>query len=247
MSVELVEFLEWDSDFFGKRIARANVTHLSPRSHIYLNDWCIKENIDCLYFLADSNHQETITTLEHNMFHFVDIRLTLAQQARLHDIRVPDHIHIRYAVDGDYDHLKTISKRAYVMSRFYTDEHFSEEDASRLYDIWLRNSIQTNYAETVMIADLYEKPVGYVTCHLNKPEGEGNIGLVGIAETARGNQIGQLLVNYAVNWFYSHNMPSVNVVTQGRNIAAQRLYQRCGFLTRSVELWYHKWFTNPIS
>ena len=34
----------------------------------------------------------------------------------------------------------------------------------------------------------------------------------------------------------------MKVVTQGRNIAGQRLYQRCGFLTRSVELWYHKWY-----
>jgi hypothetical protein len=34
----------------------------------------------------------------------------------------------------------------------------------------------------------------------------------------------------------------VNVVTQGRNSKAQRLYERCGFLTRSVQLWYHRWF-----
>jgi len=30
-------------------------------------------------------------------------------------------------------------------------------------------------------------------------------------------------------------------VTQGSNIAAQRLYQRSGFLPKSVQLWYHFW------
>jgi len=32
------------------------------------------------------------------------------------------------------------------------------------------------------------------------------------------------------------------VVTQGRNLAAQRLYQRNGFVTASLQLWYHRWF-----
>ena len=35
---------------------------------------------------------------------------------------------------------------------------------------------------------------------------------------------------------------AVTVVTQGRNRAAQRLYQQCGFLSRDLQLWYHKWY-----
>jgi hypothetical protein len=35
----------------------------------------------------------------------------------------------------------------------------------------------------------------------------------------------------------------VAVVTQGRNGAAQRLYQRCGFVTHALDLWYHKWYS----
>jgi dTDP-4-amino-4,6-dideoxy-D-galactose acyltransferase len=36
-------------------------------------------------------------------------------------------------------------------------------------------------------------------------------------------------------------MRSVTGATQGRNIVMQRLFQKCGFVTRSVELWYHRW------
>jgi hypothetical protein len=35
----------------------------------------------------------------------------------------------------------------------------------------------------------------------------------------------------------------VLVVTQGRNYAAQRLYQRNQFRTCEVQLWYHKWYS----
>jgi hypothetical protein len=40
-------------------------------------------------------------------------------------------------------------------------------------------------------------------------------------------------------------MGMVKTVTQGRNIPAQRTYQRCGFQTAAVQLWYHRWFDPP--
>jgi RimJ/RimL family protein N-acetyltransferase len=47
-----------------------------------------------------------------------------------------------------------------------------------------------------------------------------------------------------MSWFAGQDIKTVHVVTQGRNTRAQRLYQRCGFVTRSMELWYHRWFDN---
>jgi hypothetical protein len=35
---------------------------------------------------------------------------------------------------------------------------------------------------------------------------------------------------------------TVSVVTQGRNVRAQRIYQQFGMRTRSLELWYHRWW-----
>jgi ribosomal protein S18 acetylase RimI-like enzyme len=49
----------------------------------------------------------------------------------------------------------------------------------------------------------------------------------------------------ALDWFAQQQVDTVTVVTQGRNIAAQALYQRRGFITQSQQLWYHKWFRRP--
>ena len=70
---------------------------------------------------------------------------------------------------------------------------------------------------------------------------QGQIGLVGVSAEARGRGVGHALVNHALDWFTRNDVEAVAVVTQGGNVAAQRLYQRCGFLTESVQLWYHKW------
>jgi len=54
--------------------------------------------------------------------------------------------------------------------------------------------------------------------------------------------VGRALLDRSLSWFRGNNAASVTVVTQGRNVAALRAYERAGFTTRSVEFWYHKWF-----
>jgi len=57
---------------------------------------------------------------------------------------------------------------------------------------------------------------------------------------------GKSLLLVALDWFASQGAKEVRVVTQGKNIAAQRLYQRCGFVIRDLQLWYHKWYSTPV-
>jgi ribosomal protein S18 acetylase RimI-like enzyme len=89
-----------------------------------------------------------------------------------------------------------------------------------------------------------EKAVGYITCDIENNRRIGRISLVGVDESAARMGIGSSLVYSALNWFYKEKIPKVIVITQGRNYDAQRLYQKCGFKTISVQLWYHKWFKN---
>jgi dTDP-4-amino-4,6-dideoxy-D-galactose acyltransferase len=47
----------------------------------------------------------------------------------------------------------------------------------------------------------------------------------------------------AIIWFAKQGAEKIGVVTQGRNVSAQRFYQRCGFVTRSVGFWFHRWYS----
>ncbi len=92
------------------------------------------------------------------------------------------------------------------------------------------------------MAECEGAPAAFITC---KREGDGSIGRIGLVAVdvrRRGQGLGQKLVGTAQTWFKDHGVRIVRVVTQGRNIASQRLYQRCGFLTHSVGLYYHKWY-----
>jgi len=238
----LCQYLDWDSDFFGRRIARITVNQLSREDVECVILWCNSHAIDCLYFLANSDHADTVRVAEDNKFHFVDIRVTLEKQ--LGDIPVVnDRVFsgsIRLCKPSDVPALRAIARVSHRDSRFYYDGNFPESLCNALYETWIEKSCG-GYADAVLVAELRGQPVGYVSCHLTDLA-KGRIGLVGAGKDFRGEGLGRVLVTKSLRWFAEHGARQVTVVTQGRNWRAQRLYQRCGFVTQSVQLWYHRWF-----
>ena len=132
--------LPWDSSFFGMRIGRLKGARLSEQSLSEALDWCRSEEIDCLYFLADSDHAETLRLAENNSFRFVDIRMTLTL------VHLPEENHhnaahgVRLFKDADLDSLKAIARQSHADSRFYFDGRFPRERCDGLFETWIERS-----------------------------------------------------------------------------------------------------------
>ncbi len=242
---DLCSILEWDSTFFGMTIARVNSNRLDAQTVTQVMDWCQEKKVICLYFLADSNHVETIRQAEKNGFYLTDIRVTYELPLYGFEDRYVPNPEIRNAVPEDLPFLRAITRSSYSDSRFYYDGHFSQESCDRLYEIWIEKSL-SGFAQAVLVMGGPGKPEGFITCDKLFPEAKGKIGLVGVSRNARGRGIGQALVQASVHWFAGQGLDSVQVVTQGRNLAAQRLYQKGGFLTNEVKFWYHRWFGEEL-
>jgi len=238
---DLCSILEWDSAFFGMTIARVNPNRLDAQTIAQVMNWCQEKRVSCLYFLADSNHAETLRQAEKNGFYLTDIRVTYEHSLRGLENRYTTGPDIRMAVPEDLPVLRAMTGSSYSDSRFYYDGHFSQKSCDRLYEIWIEKSL-SGYAQAVLVKGAPGQPEGFVTCDTVLREAKGKIGLVGVSRSARGRGVGQALVQASLQWFAKQEMKSVQVVTQGRNIPAQRLYQKCGFLTEEVRFWYHCWF-----
>jgi len=241
----LCQILDWDSDFFGCRIAQITVNRLNGVNLERILTWCRNHAIRCLYFLADADHAETIRLAEDNGFRLVDIRVTLDKV--LQDIPIireeASLVAVRLFKPEDIPALRAIARTSYHDSRFYYDPNFPKHLCDFLYETWIEKSCD-GYADAVLVAELEGQPVGYVSCHLLSQR-EGKIGLVGVSAHSRGKGLGQRLMSESLRWFSQRGVRQVTIVTQGRNCTAQRLYQQLGFLTKSVQLWYHRWF-EPI-
>lgn len=228
------EILEWDTAFFGFRIARVPGGALTPESAAEIDAWCAGEGVRCLYLLCQAEDTVTIRAAEDHGYHLVDVRTTLRWQPGAD----PDEAAgpARPARPEDLPALQAISRECYHDTRFYNDSGFPRPLVTSLYETWIRRSVE-GWADAVLVTEDQLGPTGYVTCHRQGRR----IGLVGVASRARGEGVGRTLVGSALGWFQARGAPEVSVSTQGRNAAALRLYQRCGFLVETVELWYHKW------
>ena len=236
----LCELLEWDSEFFGLKIARIVPHRLTISSSRWIATWCRETHIDCLYFLADPDDPETADLAQNNGFGLVDIRMQFVKIVDQNEIETDTWVTptIRYFRSEDLSCLEQIAQNSFHASRFYFDPNFPNDRCDSLYELWIERSCN-GYADTVLVAELSDQAVGFISCHM---DGDlGHIGLIGVAQNAQGQGLGKQLVNHALKWFAANGALQVLVVTQGRNIHAQRLYQRCGFVTNTVHLWYHWW------
>ena len=238
----ICQYRDWDSGFFGYRIAEISVNHLTPKNIDTIMRWCGEQNIDCLYFFAEADDVETVRIAESNQFSFVDIRLTLEKQLRrasMQEHESPNSI-IRLSASGDISSLKAIAGKSHYDSRFYYDPNFPKARCDALYETWIEKSCQ-GYADAVIVAEIKEQAVAYISCHLLE-QGIGKMGLLGVSADAQGKGLGTSLMHASLQWFVDQEIRQVIVITQGRNINAQRLYQKWGFRTQSVQLVYHRWF-----
>ena len=152
-----------------------------------------------------------------------------------------DEPSIRPATPGDIPALKSIAACSHTHTRFYEDGHFSRERCNELYATWIEKSCESE-ADHVLVSVLPGHPAcGYITCQFDTAV-IGSIGLVAVAEAARGQGLARALLNAALATFGKSGIRTVTVVTQGGNRNALRLYQKAGFIISREETWFHKWY-----
>lgn len=238
------QFLEWDSRFFDRKIGRLTLPRLSSAMVPAVFGWCQSNQIDCLYFLADPDDRETAQLAAEHGFLLADVRVTL-EHGRLADLAPAGPAAregIRPFVSDDLPALRDLAGRSHTDSRFFFDPHFPSALSRKLFETWIEKSC-LNEREKVFVAELEGKPAGYVTCQFVN-EQTGQFGLLGVDAAVQGRGVGSGLIKSALGWFVAQGATRTVVVTQGRNTRAQRLYQRCGFTTAALQLWYHRWFEN---
>jgi dTDP-4-amino-4,6-dideoxy-D-galactose acyltransferase len=233
---DLCELLPWDSTFFGFPIARIRGHTLTAQSADAIDAWCREHRIKCLYFIARPDDPTTVEIAEQHGYHLADVRLTFERDLKSQILNPKSDI-IRPALPSDIPALRAIARASHTDTRFFFDPHFPREKCHALYETWIESSVH-GFADKVLTGTGGEGEVaGYITCHLTTPR----IGLIAVSPNYQSKGLGRALVESALAFFHSRGAARVSVVTQGRNLAAQRLYTRCSFLPARLELYYHRW------
>jgi dTDP-4-amino-4,6-dideoxy-D-galactose acyltransferase len=246
---ESCELLSWDSQFWGFPVARVRGHTLTPERVAIIDRWCLDRSIACLYFLATFDDPLTVRCAEDGHFRLVDARVTFHIAAERLATKPRSNptcsVVVRTAVESDVDALRRIAGESFDDTRFFFDLAFPRAKCREFYERWIVESC-CGFADHVLVAERDGAPAGCITCHL--PRGDdaaGWIGLIIVAPPAQRQGIGRALREKALDWFAAEGVARVTAATQGRNIAMQVLNQRCGFVSLSFQLWYHKWYRPP--
>lgn len=231
------QLLEWDSAFWGTAIGRVSGDVLTDERRAEIDDWARERSVECLYFLARADDPRTLALAGEAGFDLVDVRLELGRLVG----EEPQPSTVRAHRAGDLPRLRAIARTSYDSTRFFADPRFPDERCRDLYETWIDESCN-GWADIVLVSERNGDAVGYVTCHLDESR-TASIGLIGVASESRGRGLGGELVSAALRWSSDQRAVEMSVVTQGANLPAQRLFQRCGFRTSSVGLWFHKWYS----
>jgi GNAT superfamily N-acetyltransferase len=227
--------LPWDSDHFGVRIARliAPITDESLRA---IDTWGAANEINCVYALADSTTLDQAWLCEQHGFALMDVRMTLNRDLRAFAARDSSHT-VRIAQDSDLPALRALMRDSFHDTRFYTDSRFNRDRADALYVAWLEKLYADPHAGVFVVGDSDVR--GMIACELR--DTVGIIQLYAVNRAFRGAGVGSALIAHALAWMHARGAESAQVVTSGRNISAQRSYQTHGFLTDTIQFWYHRW------
>lgn len=242
-STPLVERLDWDSEFFGREIGRARIGRLDASLAERLAYDARAAGLACVYFAAAADDFETVVAAEGLGCHLVDVRVVLERPA---DAAPPPPLgdadfRIAPGREADLPRLEAIAIDVARASRYAADPRFPREETERLYRTWIRNA-WNGYVDAVLVAQGREGEVLGFVCP--KMHGElCDLQLVGVASAQRQRKVGRGLVSAGITWGHENGASRLQVVTQGRNVPAQRLYQQLGFLTTEVKLFYHLWLT----
>ena len=230
--------LPWDSAFFGFSLARVSGSTLDAASAAEAVGLARAQNVACLSLLLSAADTSSIAAAQDAGFHLVDVRTTLERPAA-QPLPAAPALRVRRYAEPDLPVLEDIAGEAHLNTRFGRDGRLAPARVAELYRTWIRKEC-AGAADEVLVVEAEGTPVGYVTCQVGA-DGQGKIGLIAVRSGDLRRGAGTALLRAALEWFGARQLDRVSVVTQGHDVAAMRLYERTGFLTTSVELWFHLW------
>lgn len=237
----LISRLEWDSNFFGFNVAFLSCMHLTENIYHRIDKFIRKEKIRLVEYLCNCHDSRSVRVAEDHGFRFTDIRITFFKSlVSQYAVSLPAGIRFAKALPEDIPALRRISEDLYSDSRYAFDSNFDPKKINEFYQGWVEKGVLGQYDDECWCLYDSKTPVAFCTIGYLKSN-TATIGLVGIHPDYRSLGLGKMLLHSVFNTLLEKGVQTIKVVTQGRNYAAQNLYQSVGFRTKTTQLWYHKW------
>lgn len=233
--------LAWDSEFFGFKVGRIDgpftpsgalaqlLASTRSQSQVQLvygecdsaDAMSTAEAVSCKGFLADAKR---------NYFLALNRELGAPLPPQV-SMATNDTISLRQ--------LRLLAWQSAEFSRFRIDPAMPTGAWRRMYSIWMYKSLTRDLADQVLVERVDGAIVGMLTLKYRQRQAE--IGLFAVGPDWRGRGIGRRLLAAARHHCLENNCNGMQVVTQGTNLPACRIYESAGYTLRTAHNIFHFW------
>lgn len=212
--------MSWDSDFFGKKIARLN----GPADGENLSEY------DLIYANSPLDSPDFELT-------FSETRVVFSKQLSARQGEYPEIIPVTTA-----GLLYELAFESGKYSRFNLDPGFGRDAFGRLYRAWVDNSVNGKFADEVLGFSENGQILGFVT--YDKKDNYAQIGLIAVDPSAQGKGIGKKLLETVENRLLASGITELRIPTQLENVPACRFYEKQGYAILESSQVLHFWKRN---
>ena len=235
------QILNVDSEVFGFPVAKIIPDKLTQGELEQVISCLKKENVRLVFWASNPNDEESQRAAKLCNGFLADRKVTyvidiehISKQSESFGWLIEEYADTLPCTD-----LEDLAIQVGEYSRFRVDPRISEDKFVALYKLWIRNSVNKQVADAVLVVRQSGKIVGMVT--VGKKNERGDIGLFAVDSGMRGGKLGTALVSGAQEWARRKGFRFAQVVTQGENAAACRFYEKCGYHIDKIEFFYHFW------
>lgn len=223
----IIQKLNWDSEFFGRRIGRLKVDCLSGELSEFQNEF------DLIYVETSCDSTCCAPTSHPNWF---DAGRKLTFTTATHDEQEDPSIIQLTTRSPELQQLAWLSGH---QSRYRLDPNFTEEDYKRLYTRWIDACLEGQWNAAVLGIERHGELAGFVT--VESIADHSRIGLIAVHPDHQGQGLSGQLIRASSVTASKKGHTELRVSTQHTNEAAIHAYTRRGFNNLSSIQHYHWW------
>lgn len=238
--MEKYYLLEWDTQFFGYKIANINSFKLELLELNAVLEELRNKDFKLAYCFVSPNDQISNNSLNLVSGLLVDEKITYFAEIGKENTLIDKGNIKPYDLKYASDKLRSLTLQSGIYSRFNIDPNFRNNEFEKLYLEWIEKSISRELANEVLVSCEENEIQGFVTLTI-KNNNTGSIGLIAVDESTRGKSIGKKLMSASFEYFRGREINNLEVVTQKANYIACRFYESCGFQVKNIVNVYHLW------
>jgi len=224
-----IKLLEWDSDFFNKRIGQLDINQ---------NATVIKKphNFDLIQAKILTTDYQKIDVLNKLNFKLVEgeldfsLNINSAEQNKCSST-------IQQATVEDIQQIKEVCTNSFTASR-YRSPWFTQQQRNCFYQLWAEKAVLGTFDDICILIKQKNLIYGFVT--LKFEQNNARIGLICVNTNNQGQGVATKLLKQAIQYCHTKNVQQLKVATQFANPSAIALYTKLGFTINNLSYWFYK-------